>query len=107
MAHVLIKSGSKRLVLGDRDDDNLVKVVGECRALGGSNLQIQSKKCDTRVPAEVDEFIAFAVSKFGKIDYCANCERPNGMEGMTMDISLPDFTMASENWQRGVRLSLI
>ncbi|OQV06030.1 hypothetical protein CLAIMM_10671 [Cladophialophora immunda] len=106
VAHLLVKSGCTKLVLGDLDEIGLAQVVKECHALGHSDVEILSRKCDTRVPDEVDGLITSAVGKFGKIDYCANCERPDGFEGKTLDVPLPTFTAAGERWQRGVWLSM-
>ena len=101
-----MKCGCSKLVLGDSNNANLAKVEKECRALADSSLHILSKKCDTRVPDEVDQIIAFAINGFGEINYCANCGRLSAYEGNTIDISLADFTRPGEVWQRGVRTPL-
>lgn len=93
------------MVLGDPDDIKLAKTVEECRALGSPGHRISSKRIDTRDPDTVHEFIAFAVTTFGRIDYCTNCERPDGLAGQSLDIDLAEFSKFGPGWQRGVSFS--
>ncbi|KIX09212.1 uncharacterized protein Z518_00291 [Rhinocladiella mackenziei CBS 650.93] len=105
--HLLVQSGCSKVVLADLNETNLARVEAECRNLGGSQLQILSQKCDTRVPSDLDRIIASAVNRFGEINYCANCERPTGpLEGNTTEISLAEFTNAADVWQRGTWLAM-
>ncbi|OAL22381.1 hypothetical protein AYO20_11206 [Fonsecaea nubica] len=108
VAHLLVQSGCTKLVLGGLDEGRLAEVVKECHALtqGHADLQILSRKCDSREPRDVDELIAAAVARFGQIDYCANCERPDGFYGETTEAPWATFTTAGERWQRGVWLAM-
>ncbi|KIW98139.1 uncharacterized protein Z519_01723 [Cladophialophora bantiana CBS 173.52] len=104
VAHLLVRSGCRRLILGDRDVSALEKVVGECHHLGDPSLQIISERCNTNEPSEIDRLIAAGVKEFGEINCCANCERPRSVEGRTAETLRTHFVQHTEIWQRGIWL---
>ncbi|EXJ75001.1 uncharacterized protein A1O5_01697 [Cladophialophora psammophila CBS 110553] len=106
VAHLLVKSGCRRLILGDRDVSALEKVVGECRNLGDASLRIISERCNTNEPSDIDRLIAAGVKEFGEINCCANCERPRGIEGRTTETPRTHFVQDTEVWQRGIWLAM-
>lgn len=63
-AHYLVKDGA-RVVIADQNADNIKKVVGELRALGGEADGITT---DVRSYDDCEHMAKFAADKFGGID---------------------------------------
>lgn len=102
VTRLLIENGCLRLIVGDTDETELANLQAECRALDRPTLRIISKKCDTRVAEDLEYIVELGVAEFGAINYCANCERLNYIQGTTTDISPEEFNRAGDTWQKGV-----
>src|SRR5262245_36242369 len=67
-ARLLAQKGA-RVVLGARRTDRLEVIVSEIRAAGGS---AEYRALDVTKLEEVEAFVGFALSKFGRIDVIVN-----------------------------------
>ncbi|KEF59600.1 uncharacterized protein A1O9_04446 [Exophiala aquamarina CBS 119918] len=106
VTRLLIENGCMRLIVGDTDETELANLQAECRALDRPTLRIISKKCDTRVAEDLEYIVELGVAEFGAINYCANCERLNYIQGTTTDISPEEFNRAGDTWQKGIWLAM-
>lgn len=109
VANALIKAGCSKLALADKDDDGLRAIEASSKALG-FNVEVLCLKCDVVVPEEIDAVITAIAQRFGSINYCANCLRPQPemiLEHKTVrddsewSLEMREMTSA---WQRGVSL---
>ena len=67
VAHRLAAAGA-RLVLSSRSAGALSAVVDECRAQGAAEADVLAITADVRDAAAIDDLMATAVSRFGRVD---------------------------------------
>lgn len=101
-ASVFAAEGCKRMVLADVDISGLESTKRKLTA-DYRDIEVLTLKVDLRDEASVDGFIAAAVEKFGRIDYCCNIAGIT-LGGITTEVNVSDFDMLYEVNLRGVFL---
>ncbi|KAK5045779.1 hypothetical protein LTR84_008872 [Exophiala bonariae] len=103
---LLIENGCQKIILGDANEEELLRLQACFQGSDCARARVVSKTCDVNNAEDIDRIIEFGVAEFGAIDYCANCESFNASKGQTTDITLEEFTQASDRWQKGTWLAM-
>lgn len=79
MCTALIRAGCTRIGLADVDASSLNAIEGDCQILArqrGLVLETMVQECSFQDDADIDATLSVVISRFGRLDYCANCLRP-------------------------------
>lgn len=98
-AHVFVREGCTKLVLGDLDHDGLQTVAKELRTLNTA-VRVVTVVVDVSSEEQVDSMIHEAESKFGAIHYAVN------NAGITSNPRVRTHELPTPSWDQVVSVNL-
>lgn len=98
-AHVFVREGCTKLVLGDLDDEGLQTVSNELQALNAA-VRVVTVVVDVASEEQVNRMIHAAESQFGAIQYAVN------NAGITSNPRVRTHELPTASWDQVVSVNL-